>query len=182
MSQVSQAISCRAPAGLPSSITQAIREPCTVSLLRYHVEVLSFQQLNLCGVHKHFLRQTGLRIRDEFSCVCTGKDKPLLLGKLSTTYSRLLACQPRVVADHPNVFFCPQQTTQKLVEFLVFVSTQDQASLISAQSHQAARSTSMSPTRCSLTPRTRFKQHGRQNHEPAHEKKNVFVHLRLEPQ
>ena len=51
-----------------------------------------------------------------------------------------------------------------------YVSTREQASLISAPSHQAARRTSMSPTRCSLTPRTRLKQHGRQKHEQAYKK------------
>ena len=40
-----------------------------MSLLRYHAGVLSFQQLNECEVRKHFLRHTGLRIRDESSCV-----------------------------------------------------------------------------------------------------------------
>ena len=70
-----------------------------MSLLRYRVEVLSFQQHNLCEAPKHF--------------VCTGKDKPFVLGKLSTTNSRQLARQPRVVADHLNVFFCRQQTTPK---------------------------------------------------------------------
>ena len=78
-----------------------------MSLLRYHVEVLSFQQLNLCEVPKHFLRQTRLRITDEIPCVCSRKDNPLLFGKLSTTDSRLLARQPRVVADHLNVFLLP---------------------------------------------------------------------------
>ena len=51
-----------------------------------------------------------------------------------------------------------------------YISTRDQVSLASAQSHHAAMSTSMSPTRCCLTPRTRLKQHGRQEHEPACEK------------
>ena len=52
-----------------------------------------------------------------------------------------------------------------------YISTLDQASLISAQSRQAGKSTSMSPTRCSLTPRTHFKQHDRQKHERVYEKK-----------
>ena len=35
-------------------MTQATLEPCPLSLLGYHVEVLSFQQLNLCEVPKLF--------------------------------------------------------------------------------------------------------------------------------
>ena len=100
--------------------------------------------------------------------VCARKEKPLQIGKLSTTEFRLLA-RSRVVADRLYVFFCRHVTTQTLLEFW-YISTRDQASLASAQSHHAAMSTSMSPTRCSLTPRTRLKQHGRQEHEPACEK------------
>ena len=107
--RVSSAISCRGPAGPPSSITKAILEPCPMSHLRYHVEVLSFPQVNLCEAHQLF--------------VCTRKDKPLVLGMFSTTDSRLLARQPRVVADHLNVFFCRQQTTQKTLEFLIHLDT-----------------------------------------------------------
>ena len=94
-----------------------------MSLFRYHVEVLSFQQVNLCEAHQLFLIQTGLRIRDEITCVCTGKDKPLVLGMFSTTDSRLLARQPRVVADHLNVFFCRQQKTQKLLDLPLHLDT-----------------------------------------------------------
>ena len=102
---------------------------------------------------------------------CTRKDKPFLLGKLGTTDFPPLASQPRVVADRLNVLFSAD--TKRLKNFWnsLYIPTRDQASLISAQAHHAAWSTSMFPTRCSLTSRTRLKQHDRQKHERPYEKK-----------
>ena len=71
--------------------------------------------------------------------VCTTKDKPLLLGKLSTTDSRVLARQPRVVADHLNAFICRQQGAQKLLEFLVHLNRGPRVTnfgTISSSSHE----------------------------------------------
>ena len=86
---------------------------------------------------------------------------------------RLLARQPRVVADHLNVLFCRQQMIQKHMEFLVHLDTGPSVTSFSTISSSSRARQCPEGATGNLADRT--------TNQPM-KKKNVFVHLRLEPQ